>query len=169
MKKVTRFEQNVYVRNFIFGVEDSLVSTVGLVSGVAITLESKSIVILTGFVLIAVEAFSMGVGSFLTEQAVSEKNNSKKKNSIEITGSIIMFASYLIAGLIPLSPYMLFGHTEAFLLSNLFSTLALFLLGLFSGRLLNINPLKNGFKMMFLGGLVIALGMVVGKVVDGLT
>ena len=52
-----------YFRNFIFGVEDSLVSTVGLLSGVAIAGVPSRTILLTGVVLILVEAFSMAAGA----------------------------------------------------------------------------------------------------------
>jgi len=61
-----------YLRNFIFGVEDSLVSTVGLLAGVAAAAISQSAIVTTGLVLIVVEGFSMGVGSFLTEETTEE-------------------------------------------------------------------------------------------------
>ncbi len=65
-------DRKVYLRNFVFGVEDSLVSTVGLLSGVAAAgVETKTIV-LTGVVLIIVEALSMAVGSYLSEYSVEE-------------------------------------------------------------------------------------------------
>jgi VIT1/CCC1 family predicted Fe2+/Mn2+ transporter len=53
--------KTIYLRNFIFGVEDSLVSTVGLLSGVAVAGVASRTILLTGVVLIFVEAFSMAV------------------------------------------------------------------------------------------------------------
>ena len=38
-----------FIRNFIFGVEDSLVSTVGLLSGVVVGGVSKDAVVLVGY------------------------------------------------------------------------------------------------------------------------
>jgi VIT1/CCC1 family predicted Fe2+/Mn2+ transporter len=61
-----------YLRNFIFGVEDSLVSTVGLLSGIAIAGMSREDVFVTGLVLIFVEAISMSAGSFLSESSAEE-------------------------------------------------------------------------------------------------
>ena len=59
MEDKTRKFSAVYIRNFIFGVEDSLVSTAGLLSGIAATGMSRPAILLTGIVLIFVEAFSM--------------------------------------------------------------------------------------------------------------
>jgi len=66
-RRRTEVKRNLF-RNFIFGVEDSLVSTVGLLSGIAAADTSRFTIITTGIVLIFVEAFSMGIGSFLSEE-----------------------------------------------------------------------------------------------------
>src|SRR3972149_7189236 len=102
------------MRNFIFGVEDSLVSTVGLLSGVSIAGLSKSSIILTGAVLIFVEAFSMGAGSFLSESSAEEylkEGDSFKKSAGR---GIVMFFSYFLAGFVPLLPYILLEGKTAF-------------------------------------------------------
>jgi hypothetical protein len=41
----------MFLRNFIFGIEDSLVSTVGLLSGIAIEHIPQVTIVLTGVVL----------------------------------------------------------------------------------------------------------------------
>src|SRR3989344_8096937 len=101
-----RFSSVSYFRNFIFGVEDSLVSTVGLLSGVAVANVPKSTILLTGIILLLVEGLSMAVGSFLTESSVEEYTHQAKgltKNNI--VSGVIMFFSYFLTGFIPLSPY----------------------------------------------------------------
>src|SRR3989344_3129963 len=74
----------LYVRNFIFGAEDSLVSTVGLLSGVAIGGVAKVDILLPGMVLIFVEAFSMAVGSFLAEFSVRKLPTAMENASTKI-------------------------------------------------------------------------------------
>ncbi len=56
------------VREVVFGLEDSLVSTLGAVSGVAVGSGEPYIVILTGVVLVCVEAVSMAAGSYLSSK-----------------------------------------------------------------------------------------------------
>ncbi len=138
------------LRNFVFGVEDSLVSTVGLLSGVATAGLSQRDIFLTGIVLIFVEAFSMGVGSSLI-------------------GGIIMFFSYAIAGFIPLTPYLVTTITTAFPLSIILTLISLFILGNISGSLSKTNIIKSGARMLIIGGIAILLGIVVGRIFDGNT
>lgn len=157
----------VYLRNLIFGVEDSLVSTVGLLSGVAAAGVSKSTIFLTGVVLIFVEAFSMGVGSFISEHAVEEYTKKEEADhSHTLIGGIIMFISYFVAGFIPLFPYLIAEIRTAFIVSIALSLLALFLLGALSGKSFGIRVWKRGVQMLVLGGIAIGLGVVVGVAVN---
>ena len=151
-----------YVRNFIFGVEDSLVSTVGLLSGIAVASVSTTTIALTGVVLIFVEALSMGVGSYLSEHAVAGEEGFKTSS----VSGIIMMVSYLVAGLIPLLPYLLTQRPLAFWLSIGCSLFALFCLGVLSARLLKRKSLISGLRMFLLGGLAIAIGIIVGRLAD---
>ena len=69
------------VREVVFGMEDGLVSTMGAITGIAAATSDPFIVLLSGFVIIAVESVSMGVGSYLSSK--SEKEVSLKKISEE--------------------------------------------------------------------------------------
>ena len=155
------------IRNFIFGVEDSLVSTVGLLSGIAITEASRNYVILTGVVLIFVEAFSMAMGSILSEHSANEY---EKQKEISIRGSVkgglIMFSSYFVSGFIPLSPYIFLRNNSAFSVSIILSIVALGLLGVFSGKISGTKVFGNVLKMVLLGGVAIIVGVVVGNLVN---
>ncbi len=62
----------LYLRNIIFGISDSLVSTVGLLAGIDAAGTPRQAILLTGIVYAFVEAFSMAVGSFLSEQSAEE-------------------------------------------------------------------------------------------------
>jgi vacuolar iron transporter family protein len=60
------------VRDVVFGLEDSLVSTLGTVTGVAVATHDAYIVLLTGTVLVCVEAVSMSAGSYLSSKSATE-------------------------------------------------------------------------------------------------
>ncbi len=163
MPKKTKLEKATFVRNFIFGVEDSLVSTVGLVSGIAIADVERSTIFLSGMVLIVVEALSMGAGSVLSESATEEFIYKRKRSgTLSYIGGLIMFLSYFTAGFIPLLPYILFDVRIAFPLSIAASLFTLFALGSIAAKYFQANVLRNGFRMLILGGLAISAGTFVG-------
>lgn len=156
-----------YVRNFVFGVEDSLVSTVGLISGVAVAGAPKEEIFLVGVVLIFVEATSMGVGSYLSEAFSDDYlSHGKSKNGDQtILAATIMWMSYFITGFIPLSPYIILEIEKAFIISIALSLLSLFLLGYFGAKFFKLSVWKNGIKMLLLGGVAILVGVLVGNAI----
>lgn len=153
----------IYIRNFIFGVEDSLVSTVGLLSGVAVAGVPRSTLILTGLILIFVEAFSMGIGSFLSENTAAEAQHESSQQPRQ--GGVIMFISYFLAGFIPLFPYLLSYSLQTIWISIGLSLIALYILGLIAGKLFGTSATRNGLRMFTLGGIAILVGVLVGRIV----
>lgn len=156
-----------YFKSFVFGVEDSLVSTVGLLSGVALAGVASATVILTGIVLIFVEAFSMGAGEYLSEYETEEyQKQGEVSGRTSITASGIMFVSYLIAGFIPLSPYLLFDASfDALPYSIGASLVALFGLGLVGAHITKTSYLRHAIRMLGVGGAAILVGILAGQLV----
>ncbi|MEK7151367.1 MAG: VIT1/CCC1 transporter family protein [Patescibacteria group bacterium] len=155
------------LRNMIFGVEDSLVSTVGLLAGITIAGISRQTILLTGIILIFVEALSMGAGSFLSEYSVEEYARQGRVSARKsIGGGIIMFFSYFISGFIPLFPYIIFEASLAFWVSIGFSSVALFVLGFLQAKLSNSRSIVSGGRMLMVGGVAIVVGVLVGKIVQ---
>lgn len=158
-------EDHTYLKNFLFGVEDSLVSTVGLLAGVAAAEASRTAIITTGLVLIVVEGFSMGIGSFLTEETTEEMAGHNDNDGLALKGGLTMLFSYITAGLLPLFPYMFWESSLAMPISIVVSLLGLFFLGF--GTALYFKrpkPLVRALKMLFLGGLAVMVGVVIGKI-----
>jgi VIT1/CCC1 family predicted Fe2+/Mn2+ transporter len=154
-----------FLRNFVFGAEDGLVSTVGLLSGVSFAGLASREIILSGIILILVEAISMGAGVYIAED--SEKELDPTENENQVSDAAVMFFSYLLIGLIPLIPYIAFTDTRyAFYWSVGSSLVALFCVGLFKGFFVHNKPLKSAIKITLIGGVVIAVAVAVGGLVS---
>lgn len=151
-----------YFRNLIFGAEDALVSTVGVLFGIAsasnFTLKQ---IMLTGLVVVTVEALSMGAGSFLTEESVHDLEKGHTDNPV--IGGLIMFLSYFLTGLIILTPYLFFTIPIAKMVSVLLTLLMLFVLGILPTR-----DVKDGIRMVIVAGAAILIGYGVAYFVDHL-
>jgi VIT1/CCC1 family predicted Fe2+/Mn2+ transporter len=165
----TNKQYSLVIRNFTFGVEDSLVSTVGLLAGIAVAGVAQESIVVTGTVLIFVEAFSMAVGSLLSEQSV-EEYEARREVSLRkpALAAAVMFVSYVVAGLIPLIPYVISVSNSAVLWSVALTLLSLFLLGMFNAHLIKIRAWRDGLITLFMGGLAIAVGIVVGQLAGSL-
>lgn len=157
-----QLEQQTLFRNFIFGVEDSLVSTVGLLSGVAVVDTPRLIIIKTGVILIFVEAFSMGIGTFLSEETSHEFTHRRFSRGTVLHSAIVMFISYFLAGLIPLSPYLFVNSSHAETISIICTLVALVVLGVVSARKFRGNVWWKALEMLILGGFATLVGIAVG-------
>lgn len=162
MREETLLTREAYLRNFVFGVEDGLVSTVGLLSGIVAGGVPRETVVLTGAVLIVVEAFSMGVGSFLSESSAEEYAEGREAPARSEKGAAIMFISYFVAGFVPLFPYMVSAIVRPFAVSIVVSLVALFALGVASARFARRSVLRRAARMLVLGGVAILVGAAIG-------
>ncbi|MBI4049310.1 MAG: VIT1/CCC1 transporter family protein [Candidatus Doudnabacteria bacterium] len=160
----TRDKKAAYTRSFIFGVEDSLVSTVGLLTGIAVVGIDKQTIVLIGIILIFVEAFSMAIGDLLSEHSAQEySQQSEIPIGTAVKSGIIMFFAYFLSGFIPLFPYFVWDPSKAYQFSIAGSLLALFILGSGSARFSKTRLVKHGLQMMLLGGFAIAVGVLAGQ------
>jgi len=75
------------IREVVFGVEDGMVSTMGAITGIAAGTGNHLVVLLSGFVIIAVESISMAVGSFLSsksERHIEERMLEEEREEISM-------------------------------------------------------------------------------------
>jgi VIT1/CCC1 family predicted Fe2+/Mn2+ transporter len=163
MKSTPR--SSLYVRNIVFGVEDSLVSTVGFLSGIAVADVERATILLAGTVLIVVEGVSMAAGAFLSEESAGEYaagGKVLKPKDAYIAGAL-MFCSYFAAGFVALAPYVFFPVSVALWASIVCSLIALVALGAISGALSRAGLIKSALRMVLIGGIAIAIGVAVAK------
>lgn len=121
------FEDPFVSRNFVYGIEDSLVSTTGVIVGIALAGFTNKNIITTGAILILVEALSMAFGSFVSEDTFLKTSHSEYTMYQVLHYALVMFFAYLLAGIIPLIPFML-ELNEAWKYSVFLATSSLFAL-----------------------------------------
>ncbi|MBI2621215.1 MAG: VIT1/CCC1 transporter family protein [Candidatus Levybacteria bacterium] len=152
-----------YLRSIIFGFQDSLVSTTGVIAGVAAGSNSKELVILAGLVTITVESLSMGAGQYMSEKAVHQMDKSgKHTDNLYLVGGL-MFFSYFLGGLVPLTPIILFKLPLSITISVVFALCGLFILGYLKAHIVKVNPFKSAIEIFILGGAATLIGLVVGR------
>lgn len=211
------------IREIVFGIEDSLVSTLGVITGVAGGTASRSVVVLSGIVVIFVESVSMAAGTFLSSESKQEadrealrmaalklkrhrtkalqsltavyKKRGFKQAEVRVllkrvgandkllleelnahglhlelpgkeqprTNALYMGVTYLIAGIIPIGPYLLLPVETALWLSVILTVLALFFVGVGKARLVNRSPIRSGIEMTTISLSAAILGYIIGK------
>lgn len=157
-------KKEIIVRSSFFGFEDGLVSTVGLLSGIAAAGVDNKAIITTGIILVAVEALSMGVGGFLSEETIEEGSRRRGAFSLSLDSGLSLLFSYIIAGFIPLIPYFFGSGNTQIQASIIITLISLFSLGLFGGKVMGISMIKNAIRVLLLGGATIAIGVIIGNI-----
>ncbi len=161
MKRIKKTDKQ-YLRTIIFGVEDSLVSTTGLIAGIGVGSDNKKFVLLAGTVAIFIEAISMGAGEYISDDGV----NDDKKHHIPIISGVLMFLSYMLAGLLPLAPIVLASYPESLVYGVIIAFTGLFLLGWAKGKILGTSPIKSGLKVLAIGGIATLAGITIGSMFE---
>lgn len=152
-----------YLHSGFFGVEDSLVSTTGALAGIAITSTSKEAILATALVIIAVESTSMAASEFISEQTEEDVEKEKMPASPLVSG-LIIFVGYVIAGMIPLLPYLLLPHIQAIPVSIVAALIGLLFLGIYKGKVSHKSPTRSAIEVLIIGGIAAAIGIAVGLI-----
>lgn len=154
-----------YLRSIIFGFQDALVSTSGVIAGVSAGTNDKHLVILASLVTITVESLSMGVGQYMSEKSVHQMDKSGKHTDNLYLGASFMGLSYLLGGSIPVLPILILElpTSSTIGISIISALIGLFVLGYIKAKLVKVNPLKSALEIFVLGGLATAIGLIVGK------
>lgn len=111
-------------------------------------------------------ALIMGNKKFAVDLMMSEEIGMlRPKEGQEMRGAIVTFFSFLIAGAVPLIPYLFFAASpNAFLFAIVFTSLALFAVGALRVIFIGKGWLISGLEMFFVGGIAAAIAYGVGFV-----
>lgn len=151
-----------YFQSAVFGVNDALVSTTGVIVGVSAGTGDKHLIILAGVVTILVEALSMGSGQYLSSKSAHQYNNDHHTQTSVMSG-IIMFFSYIGGGLVPLLLILLAPVEYSIVAAISGALIGLFVLGYVKGRLVKASPLRSALEIVIIGGLAAGIGVLVGS------
>lgn len=151
------------LRTTIFGLEDSLVSTTGVVVGIAASGAEKQFIITASFIMVVVEAISMAAGQYLSSETVEEYKKTSGKHLKLLFGSGIMFVSYFFAGIVPIIPVFIIPREWMVAFTLLFSLMGLFVVGYLKGRFIRYHPVRSAIEMLAVGGIATLAGVLVGS------
>ncbi len=161
-----------FIREIVFGLEDSLVSTLGAVVGIAAGAQDRYIVILSGIVLVAVEAVSMTAGSFLSSKSALEaeteilREEGKKANGLRARparAAAVMGVFYVLGGCIPLAPFIFMDALNAAsVVAIALTAVTLFAVGMFAASVSRRPLARGGAEMLVVSLSAAAIGYGIG-------
>jgi len=84
-----------------------------------------------------------------------------------LTSALTIAISYIVGGLIPLSPYILLPVARTALLTSVVATLvALLIFGYVKGRFTGTKPLRSGLQTALIGGLAAAAAFLIARAIS---
>ena len=162
MKRIRENLHEAYLRSLMFGLQDGIVSTTGVVVGISTGVSDKAIIVLAAIVAVTVEATSMAAGQYTSEKAAHQLDKTGSRQDNLILGAIIMFVSYMLGGMFSIIPTLLFRQPEARIIAIMSSFAGLFLIGYLKGYLVEHKPLRSAIELFIIGGIATSIGLIVG-------
>lgn len=150
-----------YFQSAVFGINDALVSTTGVIVGISAGTGNKEIILLAGIVTILVEALSMGSGQYLSAKSAHQYTR-QSTTKVPIISGVVMFFGYIVGGLVPLLPVLLFSVETSRIVAIVGALVGLFILGFVKGKIVKVSPLRSAIEVVIIGGLATAIGLTVG-------
>ena len=144
--------QKEYLQSAMFGFNDALVSTTGVIVGISTGTGDKQIVILAGIVTILVEALSV------------HQLNKLDTVKVPIVSGLIMFCAYFLAGLVPLLTIIVTPISYARNAAIVAALFFLLILGYAKGKIVKVSPLRSALEVFVIGGITTAIGIAAGRI-----
>jgi len=166
------------IREIVFGLEDGLVTTLGLTAGLAASLVANNIVIIAAIVEMFAGAVSMAAGTYLSNKSQLEfiakeiKKHKKEKKFVEHTftspakAALTISFFYILGAIPPILPYFFASLYNALISSVVIGALTLFGIGVWKTRITKREPMKSGFEMLVVGLLAALVGFIVGNILN---
>jgi VIT1/CCC1 family predicted Fe2+/Mn2+ transporter len=164
-----------YVRELIYGANDGAITTFAVVAGVAGGGLPLRAVLIVGAANMLADGLSMAVGNYLSiraHESVLEAQGLAEEEAFPARHGAATFLAFVVAGVVPLVPYMIPGlPVDRFDLSIGLTLLALFAVGASRALIGEVRWWLAGGEMAALGAIVAAVaygsGALVAAVVAG--
>lgn len=162
MRRVKEALHEDYLRSLMFGLQDGIVSTTGVVIGISTGISDKAIIVMAALVAVAVEASSMAAGQYSSEKAVHQMDRSGKHTDSLYIGALIMFISYMMGGAFSIVPIIAFDQPVAKIIAVASAFTGLFIIGYLKGYLVEHKPLRSAIELFAIGAIATTVGIIVG-------
>lgn len=162
MRRVKEVLHEDYLRSLMFGLQDGIVSTTGVVIGISTGVSDKAIIVMAALVAVAVEASSMAAGQYSSEKAVHQMDKTGKHTDNLYIGALIMFIAYMMGGAFSIVPIIAFDQPIAKIFAVASAFTGLFIIGYLKGYLVEHKPLRSAFELFIIGSIATTVGIIVG-------
>lgn len=155
-----------YIGDIVYGANDGLITTFAVIAAAAGAGFSSGIIIVLGIANLVADGFSMGASRYLSlksEQSV--EGASASRNPLD--DGIATFGAFVLAGSLPLIPFLFLGSSEnPFQTAAIATGVAFFLVGAARSFVIKKRPFFAGLEMLIVGGIASAIAYGLGAWVE---
>lgn len=174
MKETSKIDAaGPFLRDIVFGVHDALLTNIGIVTGFVTALQDNRLIVVAALIDVTVSAFAMAFGTYLSrksESAYLEGQLDKEAHATlesalakPVSAAVVMWITYVIAGLIPLAPFAFDIPGDLALRYAIVLTLIVFfVVGLLKGVITRGNRWQSGLQFLAFGTIAAVIGYVIG-------
>jgi VIT1/CCC1 family predicted Fe2+/Mn2+ transporter len=161
-------DKGLRVHSLVVSANDGITTTFAVVAGSLGASLSPSVVLILGFANLFADGLSMATGAYLgvkTEIEFEADNHQKVHVGHEpMKNAVTTFISFVIAGFIPLIPFIL-KMPNSFILSAVLVVASLFVVGIVRGLMTHKNIFKTALENTYIGGAAALIAYSVGYLV----
>ncbi len=161
-------EKATLLSNTVLGANDGIVTTFAIIAGSAGASFSPRVVIVLGIAKLFADAVSMSSGVYLglkSEIDYQKKQDGRFHQHPLAKHSLITFFAFIIAGFLPLIPYI-FRLGNSLLISSVIVFIELFIIGSLRTKDTDRKWVLGGLEMLLIGGLAALIAYYIGFLVD---
>ncbi len=161
-----------YIRDLIYGANDGVLTTFAVVAGVTGGTLSAGTVLVVGIANLLADGMSMGVGNYLgiqAEESVRAAQGLAEREARPARHGAATFLAFVLAGVVPLVPYLVSGATSRrFGWAAAAALATLFAVGAARALVTTDRWWRTGLEMLALGAAVAGVAYATGALVAGL-
>ena len=154
-----------YLRDLIYGANDGIITTFAVVAGVAGAALAPATVIILGLANLLADGFSMGASNLLairSDEAIRASRGESVHEPFPVRHGAATMLSFVLAGSVPLAPYLFPGGGFRLPMAILLTLVALFGVGAARALVTSLRWWKAGGEMLLVGAAAATVSYLVG-------
>jgi VIT1/CCC1 family predicted Fe2+/Mn2+ transporter len=159
-----------YLRDLVYGANDGIITTFAVVSGVAGASLAPRTILILGIANLLADGFSMGASKFLSirsEEAVRAARGQPVAEPFPVRHGTATVLAFVLAGSVPLLPYLLATGSARFPLAIVMTLATLFLVGALRSAITDLRWYRAGGEMLLVGAAAAVVSYLTGFLIAG--
>ena len=159
----------------MYGANDGIITTFAVVAGVAGANLAPVVVVILGVANLLADGFSMATSNYLARKSEREYNEkisgemtSEEAKGKPIMNALVTFTAFVVAGVIPLTPYLFGVKENVFYWAIIATSLTLFTVGSLRTLVTGIRWWLAGLEMFAIGAVAAAVAYGIGNLLGHL-